>query len=114
MKDKTKRRALMKQITEEGKNSIGFYRAEANWYTRIVRESDGFVWDENAQAMAAAPTWSNSVITLVWDSTIGGYPVNLPTLSLDDYGILFYNAASPVAGDVIQYGQTYTVDTFAL
>ena len=94
--------------------TFNFYRPEDNWYVRIVRASDGFIWDQNGGVMAASPSWANSILTMSWDSTIKAYPVNVPTLPLGDYDILFYNAVSPADTDEIQYGQEYSVDPFAV
>ena len=87
---------------------FNFYRAEENWYLRIVDKSNGYVWDTNAAALAAAPTWSNSVIALVWSNAINGYPVVIPTtLPYGSYELQFYNAAVPAAADDVRYGEIY-------
>ena len=54
------------------------YRAQANWYMRIIRMEDQAVYDSAAGAMSMGPSWADSVITLAWNSIIGGYEVDLP------------------------------------
>ena len=91
--------------------TFNFYRSQENWYMRIVRPLDGQIYDANAVAMAAAPSWANSVVTLVWDTATNCYPVNVPTLPNGRYDLLFYNAASPAAGDEVKYGQEYRYES---
>ena len=87
--------------------TFNFYRAQANWYIRIVRPLDGHVYDVNAGAFAAAPTWANSVVVLTWSTGPNCYPVTVPTLPNGNYDLLFYNASPPAAGDEVLWGKEY-------
>ncbi len=89
-------------------------RTQANWYMRIVRPSDGYAYDADAAAMAAAPTWANSVISLTWNTVLNGYPITVPTLPDGVYELQFYNAASPAEGDEVLYGKDYRYRNLAI
>ncbi len=89
--------------------NFNFYRAEANWYIRIIRQDDNAVYDNAAGAFAAAPTWANSSIVLTWNAVIEGYPVVLPELAPSVYDIVFYDNATPASGDIVEYGQEWSV-----
>ncbi len=87
---------------------FNLYRTEANWYLRITLKGIVSVWDNNAGAMAAAPTWDNSVIVLIWSDVINGYPVEIPAaLPSGTYELTFYDAAVPAAADPVLYGEDY-------
>ncbi len=92
---------------DTGMSDFIFYPSEADWYIRIIRVRDYYIYDNNSGLMDASPTWGNSAIILVWDSEIEGYPVSLPTLDSSDYDILFYDNASPTSGDTTQYIERY-------
>lgn len=88
-------------------SGFNFYRAQDNWYLRIVRQSDNAIWDETAGAISLGPSYVDSVIVLVWNTLAECYVVDLPDLPVDEYDLLFYNAASPASGDEVLYGQEY-------
>ncbi len=93
--------------------TFNLYRPQENWYMRIVRPLDGYIYDVNAGAMAVAPSWANSVVALSWSTVPNCYPVNVPTLPNGTYDLLFYNEVSPAEGDEVLYGQEYRYQLIA-
>lgn len=95
--------------------NFNLYRPDTNWYMRIVRPSDGFVYDTDAAAMAAAPTWANSVVSLTFSAAINGYPITIPAGVPDgNYELQFYDAAVPAEGDEVLYGEVYKYRNVAI
>jgi hypothetical protein len=84
------------------------YRAMTNPYFRVVRVSDGHVMVTLTGALAVDTSWATSFTTLSKDATIGGIPVKIPeTLGPGTYDILFYDSASPLATDAVQFGRRF-------
>jgi hypothetical protein len=68
------------------------------------------VWDDDAKALAASPTWAHSAIALTFSDDIGGHPVSIPSdLPSGEYHMLFYDAASPAKTDEIKVGKVIQV-----
>jgi hypothetical protein len=62
------------------------------YYCRFVKKADGQVFDNNAGALASAPTWANSVVTMTETPAASGqYPVVIPTsLPQGVYDVIIY------------------------
>ena len=87
-------------------NHLIFYQGSATWYRRIIRVADGMVWDNSANALGVATSWTDSALALSFDTVIGGHEINLPpSLPAGEYDILFYDAASPLVTDELQVGK---------
>jgi hypothetical protein len=87
---------------------LNLYRPDENWYMRVVRQSDGYVYNANSGAFEVNTSWVNSVVTLTYSEVIGGYSVTVPTACVNGkFDLLFYNAASPLSSDESQYGEEY-------
>ena len=89
------------------KASIVYYAGStANAYARIVSLSPLQVWDDDSDALADSPTWTNSAITLTHDSDVGGFPFAFPDdLPDGKYDVVFYENASPDDADEVKYGE---------
>ena len=82
-----------------------FYDAQGHtgnsYYNRIVRRSDGAIWDTVAQAFSLTTTWANSVTALVETGTTGAFPVvidkDLP--ACDTYNVIIYERAAATAAN---------------
>ena len=75
---------------------------------RIIRLSDLYVYDNNASAFAAAPTWANSLIAATEKIAIksGCYTIDL-ALVAGSYFILVYNGVAPADGATPLTGFVY-------
>ena len=82
-----------------------------NPYLRIVRISDGFVYDIAADAFAASPTWENTAIALdTKNAVINGWPVDVPqTLPNGTYDMQLYDAQTPAASNTMITGWRLTM-----
>lgn len=71
-----------------------------NPYFRIVRISDGFVFDVSAGRLAQSAAWQDTALSLgAKDATINGWPVDLPeNLSNGVYDVQLYDSNAP-SGD---------------
>lgn len=65
------------------------------YYCRFVFSSDGTIWDVNAAALAASPTWANSAVLLVEQGgNTGQYSLTIPTaLPVGKYDVIVYTQA---------------------
>ena len=82
------------------------YTQITNPVIRFVRVIDGVVWDETNQVASPAPAWTDSAIVLSKSAAIGGVPVRIPTLlPAGDRDALFYDSASPVETDPLDFGK---------
>jgi len=78
-----------------------------NLYFRLMRLSDGFFWNNITATFETAPSWGDSAISISEESSIGKYPVDLPsTLPQDSYDLLIYirAGASPANSDTFDSG----------
>jgi len=81
---------------------FNLYKAESNWYMRLVHVASGKIWDNTNNILADNPAWSNTAIALTFNSYIGGHPITLPSdLPQGDYDVLFYDAATPASSDAV-------------
>lgn len=62
------------------------------YYCRFIKKADGLVFDNVAEAMAASPTWADSVVTMTETPALSGqYPVVIPTtLPQGVYDVVIY------------------------
>jgi len=81
---------------------FNLYKADEDYYMRIIDVRKDTVWDTSAGAFAADTTWAHSVIALTFSDVIGAYPVTLPTaLPVGTFDLLFYKAEVPADSDTI-------------
>ena len=82
-----------------------FYDAQGHtgntYYYRLVRRSDGAIWDGTAETFSLTTTWSNSVHTMTETGVTGQWPVviekELP--AGDTYNIIIYERAAATAAN---------------
>ena len=87
-------------------NQFIFYRSSDNWYLRLVNFRNDKVWDNSNRRFSTTTLWDHSVISLTYNSIIGGHPVIFPSsLPVGVYDILFYNSANPSVSDSIEVGK---------
>lgn len=73
-----------------------------NPYLRIVRISDGLVYDMTADQLAASPAWQDTALSLGGkDAAINGWPVDLPDLPNGVYDLQLYDALAPSEADAM-------------
>lgn len=90
----------------KAKYDLILYVQLTNPVVRFVRVADGMIWDNVAGALAAAPTYADTAISLTLSTAIGGCPVTIPAaLPEGDYDMLFYDAASPAYTDAVSVGK---------
>ena len=94
-------------LTDRAAVIFTLHRPQENWYMRVVRPLDSYVYDADAGVVAEAPSWANSIVVLTWNTATSGYPITVPVLPDGNYDLLFYNAASPAAVDEVLYGREY-------
>lgn len=78
-------------------------------YMRIIRKSDGTIWDKSAGAMSRATTWANSAVVINWDTPCYAHVISIPsTLPLGTYDVVVYAraGASPANSDTAQIKYT--------
>ena len=82
------------------------YGSYQNPYLRLVRISDGLVFDVAAGQLAPAPAWADTALALGdKDAAINGWPVDLPENLLNGaYDLQLYDAAAPGSGDAMITG----------
>ncbi len=69
-------------------------------YVRYVRVEAATVWD--GTEMAATPAWTDTAMTLTYNTYCGGYFIVLPAFGKDGpYALLLYDSASPAIADRI-------------
>ena len=76
-------------------------------YYRLMRLKDGFFWNNITSSFETAPSWGDSAITISEESSIGKYPIDLPSdLPNNSYDLLIYirAGATPVNTDVFDSG----------
>ncbi len=71
-------------------------------YARTVRPSDGYIWDTNAAAWAAAPDWNDTSIDLTEDTQVVGlyqvtYPAGITTAGT--YLVFVYDGNDTLASN---------------
>jgi len=67
------------------------------YYARFVKKSNGRIWDNVNEELAADPNWEDSAIPLVETGTTGQYPVVVPAdLPKCVYDIIIYLRAGSV------------------
>ena len=87
----------------DGRYEMIVYGTYTAPYYRLVRVSDLKVWDQDALALAVAPTYNETDVTMTKDTNVVGYPIDLPSvLPAGDYDFLVYDNAAPVNTDTVQ------------
>jgi len=81
------------------------------YYCRFVRQSDNYIWDDNAEALAVAPSWVNSAVDMDEISGTGQYPIVVPTNLTKGIiydAVLYLQAgASPANTDTVDSGYVF-------
>lgn len=75
------------------------------YYFRIIRRSDGKIWDNTALAFSDTTTWANSAINMAEKGTTGQYPVVIPaSFPGGTYTIAIYQQAgsAPINTDDVE------------
>ena len=86
--------------------SLIVYTSLTNPYARIVRVTDGKVWDVANNELALSTTWTDTDIQLTADAVIGGIPVTIPEdLPAGEYDLLFYDATPAAAANAVSLGK---------
>jgi hypothetical protein len=76
-----------------------------NPYVRFIKQQNNHVWDNNAGALAASPTYANSAIAISKNNGVNGWAITIPTaLPNGTYDVLVYNNATPANTDVVKFG----------
>lgn len=82
------------------------YGTYTNFNYRLVRVSDGMVWDVENATLSAAPTYANTELAVTINQSVGGYLIDFPTtLPEGDYDFLVYETTSPAYTDVPSLGK---------
>jgi len=83
----------------------------STYYIRIVRRSDGYIWDASALAYAATPVWEDSAIAIAETDEAGQFPVIIPSdLPAGVVDVIVYkqSGSSPANTDDVQEQWTVT------
>jgi len=76
------------------------YRTLTNPKMRLVRRTDGAIWDAVNSQLATSPTYANTAITLTRNDNINGIPITLPSLlPAGEYDMLIYDVVIPSKDD---------------
>lgn len=77
-----------------------------NPYLRIVRISDGNIYNPNEEELFSSPAWDDTALELgTKDTGINGWPVDLPeTLPNGIYDLQLYDSALPDSDDAMIAG----------
>jgi hypothetical protein len=81
------------------------YTPLANPYIRFVRVIDALVWDDVAGEGSLSTSWADGSISLTKNATVGGIPIRIPALPAGDWDVLFYDSASPLDTDPLDFGK---------
>jgi hypothetical protein len=84
----------------------------STYYGQIIRTSDGYLWDGVAGALAAAPTYGNTALTVTEHAGTGIMGVALPSAMPAGFYRMLLRAqagAAPAATDNIVDSQSFQV-----
>lgn len=81
------------------------------YYLTIVRQSDGWAWDNVGEEMSLNPSRANMAITLSEIGTSGRFPVVVPTdLPVGDiYNLVVYEQAGGSPAETDDVETSYTI-----
>lgn len=83
----------------------------SNAYAQIVEVTTEKVWDVQAGALAAAPTYADTKITMTQNVYHGGYPITIPpTLPAGEFDLLVKDGANPAYTDAVAVGKRFQWD----
>lgn len=72
------------------------YRTLANPKMRLVRRTDGAIWDNTNSRLATSPVYADTAITLTRDENINGIPIIIPSLlPSGEYDMILYDVVMP-------------------
>lgn len=87
---------------------IIIYASLSNPYAQIIEVSTGKVWDVTNGVLAAAPTYTDTAITMTVNSYYNGYPITMPaTLPKGVFDLIIKENASPANSDSTTIGKAF-------
>ena len=98
--------AIPAQAAGNGKYEFVVYGSYTNFCYRLIRVSDLKVWDAEAGALAAAPTYADTDTAVTINQTLGGYAIDIDAaLPAGEYDFLVYETDSPAYTDTPVLGK---------